>query len=410
VDFKELWETSNRVNQVYNATPKDDPPPTPSNMIYVVESPDDTQYHVTLDVDDAPACLRTQLMWAVYVDGSKLAESNFPASGPATNIVFDHPTLSLAIEKDFEIRAGYDWNGNHVLDSTEEIALHVTNASGTVIGPPTVRGTASTRYPVAMGIIDVAVADTFTLPHASRLLQIFRDGNAASLPADKAPTATNTVNFNCYSDAFCVWLTHNAGAPFNSSGTASIKQYVWGTNTSLADLVAKSYQMKTAAESVYNSTVLTAANAFFATNPVGTIATFPLDGSNYNIPHTDESPSWVSNYLSGVTVTFDEPLQVNGVNDDINGTIGRGRVLSHTATYTIEKVDGLFGPKLVLNSVHYTGTVEDLYDFNRDGGGAGEQAAIIQLGHGNGGYGSGRSSGIIYKDRVEINQDVAEPF
>ena len=410
VEFKELWETTNRVNQVFNPTPKDDPPPTLANKIYVVESPD-SLYHVTLDVDDQPASMRSKLMYAVFVDGAKISGSDgfYPATGPA-DITFDHPSLSAAVEKDFELRVGYDLNGNSVLDSTEEMPLFVKNTVGTVIGSPIARGTSSPRYPVAMGVVDAAVLDTVTLPHASRLLQIFRDGAATGLPTGKAPTATIPVTFNCYSDPWAVWLTHNAGASFNSFGTASIQQYVWDASTSLADLVCKSHQMKTAAESFYNSTVLTVANSFFATNPVGTTATFPLDGTAYNIPHTDESPLWVTNYLAGVTVTFDEPSQWNVGFDDVFGTIGRGRVLSHTARYTVEKRSDIFGDYLKVTLVNYAGVVEDLYDFNQDGGGAGEEAAIIQLGHGNGGYGSGRTSGVIYKDRIEFNQNLSNPF
>jgi hypothetical protein len=164
--------------------------------------------------------------------------------------------------------------------------------------------------------------------------------------------------------------------------------------------------MKPQVESCYNSTVLPVANAFFATNPVGTIATFPLDGTSYNIPHTDESPSWVSNYLSGVTVTYDNPYQVNGINDDINGTIGRGRIMSHTTRFTIEKKSFLGVEYLSLARTHVAGVVEDLYDFNAEDQGAGGKAAIIQLGHGNGGFGSGRSSGVIFRDKIEIDQDI----
>jgi hypothetical protein len=410
VEFKELWETANRVNQVYNPTPKDDPPPTLANKIYIVESPD-SLYHVTLDVDDQPASMRSKLMYAVFVDGAKISGSDgfYPATGPA-NIIFDHPSLSAAVEKDFELRVGYNLNGNSVLDSTEEMPLFVKNTFGTVIGSPIARGTTSPRYPFAMGVVDAAVLNTATLKHASRLLQIFRDCATTGLPTDKAPTATIPVTFNCYSDPWAVWLTHNAGALFNSFGTASIQQYVWGSSTSLADLVCKSHQMITAGESFYYSTVLTVANSFFATNPVGTTATFPLDGTAYNIPHTDESLSWVTNYLAGVTVTFDEPFQLNLGFDDVFGTIGRGRVLSHTARYTVKKRSDIFDNYLEVTLVNYAGVVEDLYDFNRDGGVPGEEAAIIQLGHGNGGYGSGRTSGVIYKDRIEFNQNLNNPF
>jgi hypothetical protein len=407
VDFKELWETSNRVNQIFNPTLKDDPPPTASNKIYVVESPADDQYHVTLDVDDQPASMRSKLMYAVFFGGSKISgnEGFFPATGPA-DITFNHPSVFTTLEEDFELRVGYDLNGNSTLDSTEEIPISVTNNVGRIIGPLIVRGTSSPRYPVAMTVVNAAVLDTVTFPHASRLLRIFRDATTTELPANKAPTAVSTISFNCYSDPWAVWLTHNAGAPFNASGTATIQYYIWGTNTSLADLTCNSYQMKPQADAFYNATVLPIANAFFATNPVGTIATFPLDGTSYNIPLTDESPSWVTNYLPGVTVTFDHPYQVNGINDDINGTIGRGRIISYTAKFTFEKKIFLGVEYVGLTRTHVMGVVEDLYDFNRDGGGAGEEAAIIQLGHGNGSYGTGRTSGVIYRNKIEIDQDI----
>lgn len=148
------------------------------------------------------------------------------------------------------------------------------------------------------------------------------------------------------------------------------------------------------------------ANAYFATNPVGTITNFPLDGTVYDIPHTDESPSWVTNYLPGATVTFDHPYQINGIADDINGTIGRGRIISHTAKFTLEKKSFLGVEYIALIRTRVTGVVEDIYDFNCDGGGAGEEAAIIQIGHGNGSYGTGRASGVIYRNKIEIDQDI----
>ena len=407
--LNELWETSNRVNQIFNPTPKDDPPPASSNKLYVVESPVNNRYHVTLDVADQPASLRNILMYAVYDGGTIVTYDFFPVSGPV-NIVFDHTASKDGALVDFDLKCGWDVNGNGELDSFDVLCpVNVKNFSGQIIGPAIVKGASTTKYGDSVDYINNAFYDPF-IPHAKALLHIFLDGNTSAVATDRLPTQTNTVNFDCYSDPFCIWLTHNAGAPFNSSGTASIQQYVWGTNTSLADLTCNSYQMKTAVQLFYNSNVLAVANAFFATNPVGTIATFPLDGTAYGIPHPDESLPWVANYLSGATVAFDEPLQYNGVDDDINGTIGRGRILSHTAQFTIEKVQDLFDTKLVLTNGRFTGIVEDLYDFNAEDQGAGGDAAIIQLGHGNGGYGSGRASGFLFRDRIEFDEVVSYPF
>jgi hypothetical protein len=51
-----------------------------------------------------------------------------------------------------------------------------------------------------------------------------------------------------------------------------------------------------------------------------------------------------------------------------------------------------------------------LYDpslyFNTEAPGAGADGGIEQLGHGNGSYGTSRSSGVIYKVRVQFDQNI----
>lgn len=46
----------------------------------------------------------------------------------------------------------------------------------------------------------------------------------------------------------------------------------------------------------------------------------------------------------------------------------------------------------------------DLYDFNHDVGGKSRDAAILQLGFGNGGYGSAHTQGWIFRTRVQFNK------
>ena len=114
--------------------------------------------------------------------------------------------------------------------------------------------------------------------------------------------------------------------------------------------------------------------------------------------HTSESPEWVTPY----TETFDTWLQ--NLIDDVNGTIGRGRLLFHKARYKVEKQETLFGSTLVVTEVRSWGEVSDLYDFNHDVGGAAQNAAILQIGYGNGSYGATRNRGKIFRDRIEFNK------
>jgi hypothetical protein len=134
------------------------------------------------------------------------------------------------------------------------------------------------------------------------------------------------------------------------------------------------------------------------------VTDFEIKGGFYRVPHTSESLGWPY-----TTVTFDEPLIWNPV-DDVNGSIGRGRVISHEAQYTVEKKSFLGVEYLDVVAVHYVGGVEDLYDFNYEAGLIAGQPAILQIGHGNGSYGASRDAANIYRDRIEFNLTISDPF
>ena len=406
VEFVKMSETANPANCIFNATPKDDPPEIPSNMLYVVESPADSMYHVTIEVNDQPASARSKLMYAVYAGGSKLptGEGFSPLSGPI-NITFNHPMVSSALVTDFEIKFGYDLNGNSSLDTNEILSpLEVKNVTGDVIGSPLIRGASDVRYAAALGVVATGTID-FLVPHASKLLQIFYDGGPGGLPVDKQPTTSGTANFNCFSGSFSEWLTHNSGAAFSSGGEATIPYHQWNIATSLANLVGESCQIKDAAESYYNTTVESVVEAYFLTNPVGHVAAFPSSPTEYyNVPHIHESPGWVPE----TTVTFDEPMQINGFNDDVNGTIGRGRLIYHKAKFIVEKKAFMGVEWLEVIQANYMGEVDDLYDFNQEVGGPAGESAIVQIGYGAGAY--GRSAGVIYRSQIVFDVLIDEPF
>jgi hypothetical protein len=109
-------------------------------------------------------------------------------------------------------------------------------------------------------------------------------------------------------------------------------------------------------------------------------------------------------------VTFDSWLPNQG--DDVNGTIGRGRLLSHKARYRVEKVSVNEGApdapyyvdRIIVTRVVSQGVVIDLYDFNHMVGGAAQDAAILQIGFGKGAYGGARDRGKIYRNRIEFDK------
>lgn len=395
VEFVKLSETANPANFIFNPTPKDDPPPILSNRLYAVESTAGNQYRVTLEVNDQPSSMRSKLMHAVYDDGgTKLStgEDFFPASGPA-DIVFDHPGIFNFVA-DFEIRVGYDLNGNSSLDANEILCpLEVKDTSGRVIGPPMVRGASAGRYQAARTAIFVGTYATF-LPHTAYLLDVFRDPAVATVASPYKPTLANTVGLNCFSGAYSEWLTHNSGATFPASGGTTILEYEWDFSTTFAtNLVGNSFEVTNALMTYYSTVVLPAATAYFTTSTTST-ATFPLSASFYDIPHFDHSPAWPH-----VTVLFDDPGLSNAYEDDPYTAIARARLTEHKASYSLERVPlpgGGFTVQIV--EIYHFGEITDLYDFNQEAAFPAPEAAIVQIGFGNGAY--GRTEGQIYRTKV----------
>ncbi|MCZ2076633.1 MAG: hypothetical protein LC130_16750 [Bryobacterales bacterium] len=423
VDFTEMWETENEANKIFNTTRKDDPVDdedpdangdtygVPRNYLYMVPDPNDGTYKVTLKADIQPADLRTRFYAAGYV-GSQIVSGSgriaFDSNGEC-ELNFLHPGSSDGVEN-FTIKVGFDQNGNNELDSGDLLVpCSVKNTTtGQVIGDPIVRGSSENRYASAKDSVDDIVNGDWTtpgwltslvLPHAKRLLQIFRDGSASGVPSDKQPTSSSSLSFNAFTGSFAEWLTHNSGAAFDSSGSATITEYSWDESTSLADLVGTAPQIEDEVTDFYNEWVYPYVTNYFASLPVGSSNDFPSSIGGFDVAHTNESPPWVTPY----TTTLDTWLPNTG--DDVNGAIGRGRLVVHKARYRVEK-RGYFPNDLVVTEVHSWGEVQDLYDFNHDAIGeteAARDAAILQIGFGNGSYGSSRNRGKIFRDRIEFD-------
>jgi hypothetical protein len=396
-----LWETANKANQIFNPTPKDDPPGISTNKLYVVESSVDDKYHVTLEVNDQPFYVRSKLMYAVFSEfGDKIANGYFPPNGPA-NITFDHPDFDLyrQLTLDFDIKVGCDFNGNGSLDDEEGFPLEVSNAAGEVIGPAKVRGASTLRYNWASDQLSIEIFGSLPMPHAKALLRLFRDGSIKELPVGKQPDKIEASILNCFGGDYSEWLTHNCGAPFSSAGAAVIPNYVWWKDTSFAVAVGESANLKAAAKMKFDRDIMPYAIAYFDMLPDEHEATFPSGNGTVDIPWVSESLGWP--YIT--TKFIDEWY-------DMANAIGRARIRDHKARYTVVKGSSWGVVTYTVTALFHTGVVEDLYDWNREAGAICEPPAIIQIGHGNGSYGTARDQGVIYRDRIEFETTLVNPF
>ena len=414
VDFTKLWETPNKANQIFNPTRKDDPVNSsqqpdsngdtygvPRNYLYLVPDPADSKYKATVEADIQPDSIRTKIIAATYAGSGKVSGSDkaFDANGKC-DIEFSHTGSDI---QNFTVRVGFDANNNSQLDQSEILPFVVKNSTtGQTIDDPTIRGSSESIYQTSQNEVDWIITSPLTaipLKHARQFLRIFRDGNFANVPTDIQPSSYDyDSGFNCFSGLFCEWLTHNSGAGFNDAGTAGIWHYTWDETKSVAELVGNSLPVVDPVDAFYWSTVYPQVVTDFQGQPVGYQKTYPSPTTSYDIPHTHESPAWVTT----TTVTFANFPEFLANGDDLNGTIGRGRLISHKAQFTVEKKDIGY---IVLDviEVRSVGEVQDLYDFNHDAGGAAQNAAILQIGHGNGSYGSARSQGHIWRNTVNFD-------
>ena len=418
VEFKKMWETKNKANQVFNPARKDDPkasitePPdaagsvhgVDTNHLYVVVDPTDNKLGVTVDV--VVGGDPTKWVAAAFNGGSKVSGSDtvFPASGPVE--------MHIPHGDELAVRVGYDANGNSQLDTAEEIKLSMAaKFDKSANGEPTVKGISSAKYSAMSAAASGVIALGYTIPHSAEFLRLFRDGTTTGMPADKRPTPPpGNFTMDAFKGELSEWLTHNSGAEFSDDGIADIPFYHWDATTSAGELAGLSHTVKTAVQSHFDTAIMPQVTAHFASLPPGAQADFP-QGGLATITHAHQStPPWVPK----TTVLFDNPYLYDKGLDDVFGVIGRGRVPQHQAKYTVKKVeydeyvgDDPTGGPIFRKTIGYdvtartVGSVTDIYDFNYNAGTINIIGATLQLGYGKGTY--GRTAGKIY--RWDINWD-----
>jgi hypothetical protein len=415
-----LYETVNISNRIFNPTNKDDPylkthtpdaegyVGVPRNILYTMSNPDSDMFEVSIDVDIQPEPARKYFICAAMSNWTSMIPGSHTPVPPEANTPVEMKFRTPPHIVTCTVYIGLDNNYNLMLDPNEGEPLVVSECPGPDRKYAQIVGSGNEAYALSKNEINSIIDGRWDLrwrwttelfiSHAKRFLQIFRDGSDFQVPADRKPSHVLPATINAFEGDFSDWLTHNSGAPFDEHGLAGISEYIWESDTSTAALVANSSQIRNKEMEFYRDQLVPQVTAYFASLPVGSEFLFPSANDWYTLS-ADE------------TVHFDTLDWWPNILDDLNGTIGRGLVMSHKARYSVKKIPLLndHGPTtetVLMLTIYSKGVVLDLYDFNFETGGAGQDAAIVQIGFSNGWQCAAveplRTSGAIFRHRIEF--------
>jgi hypothetical protein len=400
-NLKKCWETSNKANQLFNKTKKDDATGNtsviekegdatyciPRNKLYVVEDAIDHKFKVSLDVE-IPEKFRDKFIAAAYYAGSKVTDSDKPfPSDEEQPAQMEIPVTGGSV-REYEIKFGYDKNKNSLLDTDEAMRIEVYKRK-TDNQPRylTVKGISEAKYQEHKEEIEGKISflgqaqPTFPAKYARSFLALFYyKGVFSYIQPSVVPSFTTTLTLDAFAhgQGFAEWLTHNSGAEFSDEGVTSIKEYRWAATSEVSEFFAYRtpfaleatmnnsqgyYEFATdtgtALKNFYNANVKASAELALQNAQIGSTVTFPADGGWYNFPNEDSpslfksdspqtSASWVTpatmvvgkndNY-SGFSALFTDILAgTEEFNDfDAFGVVGRGRVLGPKYQITVKK-------------------------------------------------------------------------
>jgi hypothetical protein len=479
-EFKRAWETNNKANQVFNRTRKDDSTgnltvlekegtatyATPRNNLYTVADDSDNTLRVTLDVD-IPLQFRPKFIAAAYISGTKVSGSDlaFPSTGNAP-VEMAIPVSGNGAQE-YEIRIGFDSNGNSQLDANEASRIEVyRRRSDNSPRYLNVKGISKEKYLEHDQILSDKIHFLGQSPPAapakfarSFLALFYYNGGFTNISPNLVPSSSAVVQLDAFAEGsgFSEWLTHNSGATFSDQGSTTINEYTWDTASEVSNFFAKrspfslessvttsqggysEYATPTGSElkNFYNSQVKADAEAALASEPLGTSVTYPVGGGWYEFPREEnqslfaslspeENANWVTpstqiignddNY-SGYSALFASLTGSQGAFADFDafGAIGRGRVINPRYQITIKKQQVGIWPVqstvYTVAEVRFACSIQDLYDFNYEDSKLPSHAAAMQLGFAKGANGNSRDDhGLIYRHQINIDYIYTEPF
>ena len=447
-----LYVVSDGVNGTFNVTERIKPLSIPQKFVDMVMC---AAFNGTTSVEGSEACLSSQ----------NEAVMQIPAPSQATIV---HYQIRVGIDSNNDGKLAYDesvplqvykYNGEPRYATICGTTSKQCDEYDAYIG-----GKVSGLQGAGVGL---------ALPVGRSFLSIFYNGDASDVNDLWMPSYRQASEINAFANysGFSEWLTHNSGANFSESGSANIWEYVWQPETAMAQFMAQRtplvpWQEYTVRVSDWNSLpgdpsviigdagayreqtchmVTTTGNKllrFFnervlpqainvlsergdgATETFSSSSGLWSDGELAGIvfENMSSSPAPGITQVIGATGNYGGALAVLEAGslslvtgghhlDDLDAffSVGRGRILEPTYSFTVRKTTHLFrAPTYDLIQIGFSCRIQDLYDFNFEDGKLSRSAAALQIGFGNGN--NSRSHGRIFRHEIRINTTYQNPF
>jgi hypothetical protein len=275
--------------------------------------------------------------------------------------------------QDYFLVAGIDVNGNGTLDANEIVST----------SNQTYRVVPQASYDSSLSFLNTINAVPLIFPNTRNLLSAFT--SSTSPAGASSGTATLVINEPC--------LSHNVGARFSNSGTATIPYYQFPASSAYADDIRNSATVNAlidATRDLHLPEVL----AYFSANPSVNAHTF----GPWALVNSGGKVVGGSDCSNADTATAISPsFSTDGNPSDLYDALGSADL---HGMVTIDFVRaGLSGTIITdVGATLVNATVYDLYDFDYDAEAPSRQAATVQAGFGTLGSGGG-----VYKVIVALD-------
>ena len=369
----------------------------PNNRLYVVCDQKD-RVKISIDIKNVPLEYKDKIQYVLY---SK--EFNVLKSGRLNEMMPMNVILKYTVhESDYKrkywkvlpfkkyetavLYIGYavDFDNNNELASNEIFEFQEK---------PEIHVISRHQYKEAFSFLRLlnTSGKFYLLPITNKLLNIFLSGKGAFYKSGIQYKSEKEEKFNCYTDTFSEWLTHNAGFDYivDSSGATEIDHYTWEKNHTFSKKIAESMHVRRQIATIIRNK---RDNEMY--NKMKELSV----GDTHTFNHWQFNGPWHNNNNNLRAIKF-------GSRDfDLSKAIGRSSLDYHEILVTVVKLSPTFWKYINIKS---KGSITDLYDFNitYDTGDIPTFcAAVLQLG-----YENNRTSGEIFKTTFEWNYEWSNP-